>query len=54
MALRNCVKDINFMDPVQMRRIHRNLIIEVSIEAWYISNKYNVWVDPLNFEWDTF
>ena len=54
MALRNCIKDINFPDPVQIRRIHGDILNEVSCKAGYISSKYNVQINPLYFEWNKF
>ena len=54
MTLRNCIKDINFTDPVQMRRVHRDLMNEANSEYQYISNRYNIEIDPLHFEWDKF
>ena len=42
MALRNCIIDTNFADAVQMRRVHGDLMNEVSCEAWYISSEYTV------------
>ena len=47
MGLRNCIKDINFANPFQMRRVHRDLMNELSSEAQYISKKYNVQINPL-------
>ena len=32
-ALRNCVKDINFGDQVQIRRVHEDLMNKVSCKA---------------------
>ena len=52
MAFRNCIKGINYLDPVQMRRVHGDLMNEESCEAQCISNRYYVWINPLYFEWD--
>ena len=41
-ALRNSIKDINFMDSVQMQRVHGDLMNEVNCEAKDIGNKYNI------------
>ena len=53
-ALRNCVKDINLADPVQMKRVLRDLMIEVSYKAQNISSNHIVQINPLYFEWDKF
>ena len=45
-ALRNSIKNIDFVDHVQMRRVHGDLMNEVSYKAKYISNKYNVRINP--------
>ena len=37
-----------------MRRVHRDLMNELSSEAQYTSNKYNVRINPFHFEWDKF
>ena len=50
MALRNWVKDINFADPVPIRRVHVDLMNEVSCEGWCIVNKHNIQINPLYFE----
>ena len=42
------------MDLVQLRRVQEDLTNKVSSEAWSISNKHNVWLDPLYFEWERF
>ena len=54
MALRHCIKDINSMDTVQMRRVYGELMNEVSSKAQYISSEYNMQIDSLYFEWDKF
>ena len=53
-ALWNCIKDVNIVDPIQMRRVHRDLMNEVSSEAQYISNKYNIKIKSLYFESNKF
>ena len=54
MVLRNCIKDINFTYPVEIRKVHGDLMNEVSSIPQYISNKYNVGINPLYFEWFEF
>ena len=54
MASMNCVKDINFSDPVQMKKVQGDLMKEAGSEAQYISNKQNIQIDLLYFEWDMF
>ena len=42
MALQNCINNINFLDTFKMRRVHGDLMNEVSCEAQYIHNKHNI------------
>ena len=51
MALTNCAKDIDFADPLQIRRVDRDLMNELSSKAQYIANTYYIRVD---LEWDKF
>ena len=48
------MKNINIADPVQRRRVHVDLMNEVNCEAIFHSNKYNVQINSLYFEWDRF
>ena len=52
MALRNCIKDIHFADTLKTRRVHGDLMNDISRKVQYIGSKYNVPVEPLYFEWD--
>ena len=45
---------IKFADPVNTRKAHKELVIQVRPTAIYISNKYTVQLEPLHFEWDRF
>ena len=51
MALRNHVKDINLWTQFKWEK-YTNLVNKVNSEAWYISNIYNIKINPLYFEWD--
>ena len=42
MALRIWIKDIHFTQPVEMKRVHGDIINEVGSEAQDINNKYNI------------
>ena len=50
----SCIIDINFVDPVNTRTVHKKLMNQVRNKAIHISHKYAVQVEPLYFEWDMF
>ena len=43
-------ENVNFVDPVHTGRAHKTLMHDVKREVIYISNIYNMQIDPLNFE----
>ena len=53
-ALRNYISDINFANPVNIRKVYEELMNQVRNEAICISNKYTIQIEPLNFERDKF
>ena len=53
-VLSSCIGDINFMDPVNTRKEHEELMNQVRNGAICIINKYKVQIEPLHFEWDRF
>ena len=54
MAPRTCMGDINFADPANIRKAHKELMTQVRTKAIYISNKYKIQVEHIQFEWDRF
>ena len=52
--MQNNVGSINFTDPANIRQVHKALMSEVRKEAIYISNKYKIQIEPIQFEWDKF
>ena len=53
-ALKSCISNINFTDPVNIRKAHEELMNQVRNKVIHTSNKYKVQIEPLNFEWDLF
>ena len=45
---------MNFVDPVNTRKIHEEIVNQVRNGAIHISNKYTVQTEPLQFQWDMF
>ena len=45
---------IIFMDPVSLRKAHKELIKQTRSDAIHINNKYKVQLEPFYFEWETF
>ena len=45
---------INFMDPANTKQAYGILVNAVRNEAPYISNKYKILIDPMQYEWDKF
>ena len=43
---------INFADPANIRKVHKTLMNDVRNETTYISNKYKIKIEPIQFEWD--
>ena len=54
MVLSSHMGDINFADPDNTRKAHKELMTRVRTEAIHISNKYKVQIEPLHFGWDRF
>ena len=54
MALHSHVGSINFADPANIRKVHEELMSQVRTKAIYISNKYKIYIEPIQFEWDKF
>ena len=54
MALNSCVGGINFVDPANIRKAPEKLMTQVCTEAIHVSNKYNIQIEPIEFEWDKF
>ena len=46
--------NINFTDLVHTRRVHKELLNQVSIEAICFCKKYPIQIEPLCFEWNMF
>ena len=44
--------NINFADPLQIRRAHEAVMHEVNREAICIGTKYSVKMEPMYFQWD--
>ena len=53
-SVKQLCSSITFTDPVNTRRVHKELMNKVRNEAIHISNKYKVQIEPLHFEWDRF
>ena len=45
---------INIVDPVTMRKVHKELMKWVISDAIHISNKYKVQLEPFHFECEAF
>ena len=54
MVLSSHVVSINFANPANMRKVHKELLSQVRTSAIYISNKYRVQTEPLQFKWGRF
>ena len=52
MVIHSHVGCINLTDPANIRQIHRILMNEVRNEATYISNKYKIQIDTMQFKWE--
>ena len=53
-ALSNHVGGITFVNPVNTRKAHVELMNQVRNKAMDNSNKYEVQIEPLYFEWNRF
>ena len=51
MALSSC---INFAYPANIRKAHEELMTQVKTKAIHISNKYEIQIECIQFEWDKF
>ena len=49
-ALRNTVRNVNFVDPVQTRRVNDTLMHDVNSKVRHIGTKYRMQIDPLYIE----
>ena len=47
MVLSSCVGGINFVDPANIRKAHKELVIQVRTKAIHISNKYKMQIEPI-------
>ena len=45
---------INFVDPANYRKVHKELMHQVSTEAIHISEKYKIQIEYIQFEWEKF
>ena len=54
MALQSNVGSISFVDPANIRQVHKVLMSEVRDKAMYISNTYKIQIEPIQFGWDKF
>ena len=54
MAVCSCVYNINVVDPANIRQVYGILMNEVKNETTYISNKYKIQKEPMQFKWDKF
>ena len=52
MVLRSHMDDINFADPANISKAHKEVMTQVRTEAIHISNKYKIQVDPIQIKWD--
>ena len=50
MALCSHVGSIDFTDPANIRQVHETLMNDVRNDATYISNKYKIQIEPIQFE----
>ena len=48
MALR--IRDINFVNPVDTRRVHKELLNQIRNESICVSNNYTIQIEPWYFE----
>ena len=53
-VLSSRVSSINFADPANIRKVHRELMGQVRTEAIHISYKNKLQIEPKQFEWDKF
>ena len=53
-ALSSHIGGIHFMDPVTMRKAHKELMKQIGSKAIHISNKYKVQLEPFYFKWEAF
>ena len=54
MALCSHVGSINLADPANIKQVHETLMNEVGIEVTYISNKYKIQIESVQFKCDKF
>ena len=54
MTLCSCFGSINFADTANIRKVCKELMSKVRNEAIYISSKYKIQIEPIQFEWDMF
>ena len=50
-AIHSHAGNINFVHPGNLRQVHGILMNEVRNEVVYISNKYKIHIEPLQFKW---
>ena len=53
-AISSYMGTINFADPTNIRKVHKELMSQVRIKAIHISNKYKIQIEPIQFELDRF
>ena len=51
MALHSCMGSINFANPANIRKVHKELMNQVRTNAIHINNKYKMQVEPIQFKW---
>ena len=54
MVLCSHVGSINFADPDNIRKGHKELMSQVRTKVIYISNKYNFQIEPIQLKWDKY
>ena len=54
MALIGHVGSINFTDQANIRQVHKSLMNERRNKTTYISNKYKIQLETIQFGWDKF
>ena len=54
MVLRSCVGSIKFVHPANIRKAHKELMMQIRTEAIHIVIKYKIQIEPIQFEWDKF
>ena len=54
MALSSHMGRINFADPSNIRKVHKEIITWVRTEALHISSKYKMQTESVQFQWPNF